>query len=664
MAAYFYTTGYTNHPLYISFIVYCFSFFIISHSAKRFSLFRTFFCLFLDNYFTIAGLYVTGEKGTFLFILLTQISIGYGLRFGRVYHWTSVLVACVGVIILYLYSPSWKGNLHLALAYVIGTPFIAFYIDFLVKNLKRSKLESDERANDIADLLAFVPHDIRTPHHSLLTTAAAAKSNADDEQMRARITRIEDGIRSLARLATDVLSATSGDVRKPRDLRTTISVCQWVIEVSRRFRDELESKNIRLIYSFNMDVWAAISLDLLPAERLLLNTLSNAVRHAGNGEIEIKLTLTCHNESKGDLVFTITNRLGKPTGIADSLSVSEPAASSKEYYGAGLGLLVANELASSLNGDFSFHQNDLNEYITRIRIPCYHASNDEISGVLLPLVLVTQSIDLVSRFRSVLRDETNVIIFRRIQDLSSFVRDIDKNVAAIIIDEALVGDTLATSSAASTLTLPKYYSLIQSTADVRPSALPHSALNSIGSDPSDREILNTVRSQSAIRENETLGDLNLENINSGTLKGKHVLILDDNRVNRALLQEGIRNAEGEITIAANIVDGVNILKIKNFDAILLDWNLGDQSGVRILEYLSSIPKEKQPAVFVLSSESSGKINLQVKPNSVAAVMERPVAISEVIKTIDQNLGNYAGKLTNISCIPYNTAILTDTLRTH
>ncbi len=253
MAAYFYLTAYTNHPLYLLFIIYSFTFLWLTHRLTRFSKVRSFISLFLDNFFTISGLHVTGEEGTFLFILLIQISIGNGLRFGRLHLWASVLVACGGIMTLYIASSAWQGNLHLALAYFFGTPFIAFYIDHLVENLRKSKLEADKRADDISDLLRFVSHDIRTPLHALLTTAAVAKTNVQDSETRTRLVRIENTIKSLARLATDVLGATAGESRNIRGRKPVVSICGWVVDVSKRFCDELELNRTVLTYRFNME---------------------------------------------------------------------------------------------------------------------------------------------------------------------------------------------------------------------------------------------------------------------------------------------------------------------------------------------------------------------------------------------------------------------------
>ena len=231
MAVYFYTTGFTTHPLYVLFIGYCFTSVLLIRRSTRFSRVRSFTSLLIDNFFAIAGLHVTGEYGTFLFILLVQIAFGNGLRFGRLYLWSSVFVACIGILTLYFFSPRWQGNLHLVLTFFIGTPFIAFYVDYLVKNLRESKKEVDKRASDISDLLAFVSHDIRTPLHSLLTTAAIAKTSAQDNETRTRLVRIENTIKSLARLATDVLGATAGVSQSIRERRSVVSICSWIVDV-------------------------------------------------------------------------------------------------------------------------------------------------------------------------------------------------------------------------------------------------------------------------------------------------------------------------------------------------------------------------------------------------------------------------------------------------
>ena len=525
MAAYFFVTDYTNHPLYLLFVAYCFVYLWITHWSKRFSMPRSFISILLDNFFTIAGLHVTGEHGTFLFIFLIQISIGNGLRFGRLHLWSSVFVACIGIMTLYFFSTAWKGNLHLALAYFLGTPFIAFYIDHLVKNLRKSKLEADKRADEISDLLAFVSHDIRTPLHALLTTAAVAKNSVQDSETRTRLVRIENTIKSLARLATDVLGATAGESRKIRGRRSVISSCGWVVDVSRRFCDELELNRINLKYRFDMTIWPAVGINLLAAERLLLNTLSNAIRFSSNGEIEISLNSFCHDESRCDLHICVTNRRGKsvPQPIPSPIDVSPHK--SDDYYGTGLGLMVSKQLASSLGGEFSFHRISINEYVTDIRVPCERADSDDVKAILYPVVLVTQNEGLASRVREILASETNVIVINRITKLRS-------KIAALIIDEESLNDSLHSSRSDSGFLSEHLFSLIQSRETYRCEEISSLAFNSLAFDASDYEIINTVRTQSAARENETWFDPDLASNSVAGLSGVHFLVVDDNRVNR------------------------------------------------------------------------------------------------------------------------------------
>ena len=655
MAVYFYATGFTNHPLYILFIGYCFASLLLTHRSTCFSRIRSFTSLLIDNFFAIAGLHVTGEYGTFLFILLVQIAFGNGLRFGRLYLWSWVFVACIGILTLYFLSTPWQENLHLVLTFFIGTPFIAFYVDYLVKNLRKSKLEADKRASDISDLLAFVSHDIRTPLHSLLTTAAVAKTSAQDNETRTRLVRIENTIKSLARLATDVLGATAGVSQSIRERRSVVSICSWIVDVSRRFSDELESNQITLIYKFNMTIWPAVSINILVAERLLLNILSNAVRFSNDGEIDISLNYIRRNETSCDLLLSVTNRQRKLVDRTTPVAINVSHHNPDEYYGAGLGLIVSKELASSLGGEFSFRRNDDGEYVTDIRVPCERADNSNIQGIVYPVVLITRNGNLVSRMREILGNETNVIVFNEISNISRKMN----RISALIIDEETLQDSFESDTYDSGFFSANPFSIISSRKGHKCEEIKALAFNSLTFDASKDEIINTVRSQVAAREIEVSLEPDQSANFRAALTGVRFLVVDDNHVNRELLEEGITNTGAYFSGAKSISDGIRFLKNSSFDVILLDWNIGTRSGALMLEHLSTLESDARPIAFILSSETSTTIaNSAVSP-FITEIIVRPISIDQVLRIVSNYIQgegqefDYPGNLSGIKIFDAN-----------
>ena len=112
-------------------------------------------------------------------------------------------------------------------------------------------------------------------------------------------------------------------------------------------------------------------------------------------------------------------------------------------------------------------------------------------------------------------------------------------------------------------------------------------------------------------------------------------MVDDNRVNRELLEEGITNVDAHFTGAKTVSDGIHSLKSENIDVILLDWNVGIHSGNLILEHLSSLESDTRPMVFILSPESAATIQKAVVSPVVTAIIERPISIDRGLKLVSE-----------------------------
>ena len=135
------------------------------------------------------------------------------------------------------------------IAYFLGVPFIALYIDYFVQRLRRAQHESEQRADEVTRLLGFVAHDIRTPLQSLLSTIETTRAGSQEAGTQLRLGRMEQAVQVLARMATDVLSTARSPLAAPA--RTALPTYGWFIGVVDIFRDEFARQGTQL--AFDLD---------------------------------------------------------------------------------------------------------------------------------------------------------------------------------------------------------------------------------------------------------------------------------------------------------------------------------------------------------------------------------------------------------------------------
>src|SRR5262249_16304004 len=65
--------------------------------------------------------------------------------------------------------------------------------------------------------------------------------------------------------------------------------------------------------------------------------------------------------------------------------------------------------------------------------------------------------------------------------------------------------------------------------------------------------------------------------------GKRILVADDNGSNLMLLKEMLGIDQHEVTTCSSGAAALEVLTKQDFDLLLLDYNLGDMDGVRVLQ---------------------------------------------------------------------------------
>lgn len=124
------------------------------------------------------------------------------------------------------------------------------------------------------------------------------------------------------------------------------------------------------------------------------------------------------------------------------------------------------------------------------------------------------------------------------------------------------------------------------------------------------------------------------------LVGKRVLIVDDNDVNREVLNYQTRSWRMETAEAA---DGVRAVKMieeakKPFDLVVLDLQMPIVDGLETAQLMTDIPGGKRPPIVMISS-SSFRVGADVMEDfGIRAFLNKPYRQSDLLKSIFTALG--------------------------
>jgi two-component system sensor histidine kinase RpfC len=114
--------------------------------------------------------------------------------------------------------------------------------------------------------------------------------------------------------------------------------------------------------------------------------------------------------------------------------------------------------------------------------------------------------------------------------------------------------------------------------------------------------------------------------------GKRILVAEDNRTNLMLLQELLEIDHHEVTICTSGIEALELLSREVFDVLLLDYNLGDMDGVRVLQTYRFGRAHASPAIF-LTADATAQTATRLFEAGSAAILYKPITLAFIRKAL-------------------------------
>lgn len=119
------------------------------------------------------------------------------------------------------------------------------------------------------------------------------------------------------------------------------------------------------------------------------------------------------------------------------------------------------------------------------------------------------------------------------------------------------------------------------------------------------------------------------------MKGKRVLIVDDEGGIRYLLEELLVSAGYETISADTGLKAVQIVEAEELDLILLDFQLPILNGLEVIQKLRQLNKG---IPIIMMTGMSEKMEMEIgKFAEVKALLRKPFDISQVLALVEKNI---------------------------
>ncbi len=226
----------------------------------------------------------------------------------------------------------------------------------------QSALDAANAANQAkSDFLSNMSHDIRTPLNAIIGMTTIARAHLDERQ------RVEDCLekislssRHLLGLINDILDMSRIESGKMTLSPESFTMADFLHSLMAVFRPQAEKKRQRIILDFTGVRRENVRGDQLRIQQILINILSNAVKFTPEeGEISLTVRET-HSASLSGRGYAYYQFVIRDTGMGMTpeflkrlFKPFERGEGTGRIEGTGLGMTITQNLVKMMNGEIS-----------------------------------------------------------------------------------------------------------------------------------------------------------------------------------------------------------------------------------------------------------------------------------------------------------------------
>jgi two-component system, sensor histidine kinase len=120
----------------------------------------------------------------------------------------------------------------------------------------------------------------------------------------------------------------------------------------------------------------------------------------------------------------------------------------------------------------------------------------------------------------------------------------------------------------------------------------------------------------------------------GRLAGIRVLAVDDNRVNRHLLEAMLQVHGADVRLASDGMEAVATAAREHFDVILMDIHMPGMGGIEASREIRSLDGYAQVPIFAISADAVSQARIELEMPDLAGYLIKPVEELALVQAID------------------------------
>ena len=497
-----------------------------------------------------------------------------------------------------------------------------------------------------SEFLANMSHEIRTPINAIkgfINLMSRSELDPTQKKYADIIVKSTSDLTSIINEILDFSKMESGKliiVDDDFDLHEVIEQARDILFVN------ILKKNIDLNLIIYSDTPRYVSGDRLRIKQILLNLIGNAIKFTDQGEVVIRVSVEEQTAMDTRILITVED-----TGIgiseADQANLFTPfsqveSASNRRFTGTGLGLVISQKLAHLIGGNISLQSEPGKGSLFSFHFPFtppHNATQAPIvsdNGSQTALVFATrkgclQEVQTLFERAGILTETVLLTEHPAIPQINNSISQNQPRLDYIVFDFRHFDLELSGVLDAG---LRERIRII---------AMHYDQSRIANADRLGLEFISIINSSN-----------NLENILSGSTdeastsrsnnqlqpapgQPKHVLIVDDNKINLELASELIRIWGHEVSAAGNAGQAMEIYKKQVFDLIILDIQMPGIDGITLLSMMREERPDDDTAIVALTANILDNAAEQLLEHGFDYYLSKPIDEDKFRSLVDGSL---------------------------
>lgn len=597
----------------------------------------------------------TGETGAPLFVIYLWVTLGNGFRFGLAAMAVSAALSALGFGVVMAMSDIWRAHEVLATGIMSALIVLPAYTAHLIRQLHTARQRAEEASAAKSQFLARMSHELRTPLNGVQGTVDILRNSrrlATEE--RGLLDVIQESVDVSLRQIGSVLDFAKLEAGKLVLEKTDFDLHRLLNATVRMVRPAAAEKNLRLFTRISPEAPFRLVGDPHHLREILLNLLSNAVKFTEKGYVSVQVEPISVSPGETRLRFEI-----RDTGIGiapEALEqiwesfTQEDTSTTRRYGGTGLGTTIAKQLVEMMGGRIAVSSIKGRGTVFWFEIPFRGEAGLSAADTAFPhghVLLLSNSTELADRIQLLTQAGNGrlLVVASVTEAIAALARGIRLGNPwhILVVDEAsIIGtarmrglDELA--ARALEAQTPRYL-LTDTQYDVE-QLCESGYAGTLPRQPSV-ELLASALHASPHHDETKPNSPQVVRVEPWAWRrsaraARRILIADDNRTNRLILQQMLESTGYEVDTVADGEAALERLAAGVYKAAVIDLHMPGLDGIDLLRRYRLLHAGGKVPIVMLTADVTLDAKTECAEAGADAFLTKPVSADALFSMLDR-----------------------------